>query len=340
MIRWVATLSSKRRADGLLGGEFQFGDWLDPDAPSAEPWKAKADGDFLANAFFAHSARLTARTAAVLGLSAVATEHHELADEIAELTWTRWRDHALETQTGCAVAIELGIAPIGDRPAIASTLATLVREAEGAVSTGFLGTPLVLPALSRFGHFDAAYLMLLRTGVRSWLYQVANGATTVWERWDAIKPDGSIHDGRMTPLNDAERIEGHEPHMLSFNHYAYGAVIDWVYRNVGGVAPDVSEPGYRRVVLAPRPCTEVTSASTTVSTGFGLVAFDWRLDGDALRASVTLPFGSTGLLVAPVTDRSTVTVDGEAMAVESTIGHGTHAIVVTHPAIARPGGPS
>jgi alpha-L-rhamnosidase len=140
----------------------------------------------------------------------------------------------------------------------------------------------------------------------------------------------------MKPLNDAERIEGHEPHMLSFNHYAYGAVVDWVYRNVGGVAPDVSEPGYRRVVLAPRPCTEVTAASTTVSTGLGLVAFDWRLDGDDLRAIVTLPFGSTGLLVAPVTDRSTVTVDGAAMAAESTIGHGTHAILVTNAAIARP----
>ncbi len=179
--------------------------------------------------------------------------------------------------------------------------------------------------------------MLLRTGVRSWLYQVANGATTVWERWDAIMPDGSIHDGSMTPLNDAEQVEGHEPHMLSFNHYAYGAVIDWVYRNVGGVAPDVDAPGYRRVILAPHPCSEVTSASTEISTGLGTVAFDWRLDGDALRASVTLPFGSTGLLIAPVTDRSTVTVDGTSTSAESTIGHGTHDVLVTNPAIARRG---
>jgi alpha-L-rhamnosidase len=338
MVRWVATLSSKRHADGLLGGEFQFGDWLDPDAPAAEPWKAKTDGDFLANAFFAHSARLTARAAAVLGQSSVATDHDALADEIAGLTWTRWRDHGLSTQTGCAVAIELGIAPVGDRPAIAATLAALVADADGAVSTGFLGTPLVLPALSRYGHFDAAYLMLLRTGVRSWLYQVANGATTVWERWDAIMPDGSIHDGSMTPLNDAERIEGHEPHMLSFNHYAYGAVVDWVYRNVGGVAPDVDAPGYRRVVLAPHPCTEVMFASTEIRTGLGTVAFEWRLDGDALRASVTLPFGSTGLLIAPVTDRSTVAVDGISTSAESAaIGHGTHDILVTNPAIARRG---
>jgi alpha-L-rhamnosidase len=341
MVRWVATLTSKRRADGLLGGEFQFGDWLDPDAPSDEPWKAKCDGDFLANAFFAHSARLTARAAAVLGLPSVATEHDQLADEIAELTWKRWRDHALESQTGCAVAVELAIAPIAERPPIASTLAALVREADGAVSTGFLGTPLVLPALSRFGHFDEAFMMLLRTGVRSWLYQVANDATTVWERWDAIKPDGSIHDGRMTPFEGAgdaaERGEGNEPHMLSFNHYAYGAVIDWVYRHVGGVAPDADAPGYRRVVLAPRPCAAIRAASTTISTGLGDVAFQWRLDGDSLRASATLPFGSTGVLAAPVTDHSTVTIDGQPAAAEATIGHGTHVIVVTEPAIA-PGG--
>ena len=164
----------------------------------------------------------------------------------------------------------------------------------------------MLPALSRFGHFDEAFMMLLRTGVRSWLYQVANDATTVWERWDAIKPDGSIHDGRMTPFEGAgdaaERGDGNEPHMLSFNHYAYGAVIDWVYRNVGGVAPDVDAPGYRRVRLAPRPCADVSGASTTISTGLGAVVFEWQLEGDVLRASVTLPFGSTGVLVAPVTD--------------------------------------
>jgi alpha-L-rhamnosidase len=212
------------------------------------------------------------------------------------------------------------------------------------VSTGFLGTPLVLPALSRFGHFDEAYMMLLRTGVRSWLYQVANDATTVWERWDAIKPDGSIHDGRMTPFEGAgdadNRGDEHEPHMLSFNHYAYGAVIDWVYRNVGGIAPDAAAPGYRRVVLAPRPSDQVRAASTTISTGLGAVAFEWSLEGDSLRASVTLPFGSTGMLLAPVTDRSTVTVDGQPVAAEATIVHGTHTIVVTEPAIARSGGDS
>ncbi len=335
MVRWVATLRSKRHDDGLLGGEFQFGDWLDPDAPAGEPWKAKADGDFIANSFFVHSARLTAQTATVLGETAIAGEHFALADEMAALTWARWGDHARTTQTGCAVVIELGIAPAAEHPAIADVLASLVREAEGAVSTGFLGTPLVLPALSRHGHFDTAYLMLLRTGVRSWLYQVENGATTVWERWDAIKPDGSIHEGTMEPLEE-QGENPDDPHMLSFNHYAYGACIDWVYRNVGGLSPDVEAPGYRHTKIAPKPCTQIISATTTIATGYGDLSLDWAVGDDRFTATVTIPFGSKASFDAPATDQSVVTIDGAVAGAQVGLGHGTHTISVTHPAVASP----
>lgn len=335
MIRWVATLRTKRQADGLLGGEFQFGDWLDPDAPPSEPWKAKCNGDFLANAFFAHSARLVARTAAVLGEAEIASEHRALADELAALTWACWSDHAQTTQTGCAVAIELSIAPPTEHARIAASLASLVQDAEGAVSTGFLGTPLVMPALSRHGHFDTAYLMLLRTDVRSWLYQVENDATTVWERWDAILPDGSIHDGTMTPLEE-QGENPDEPHMLSFNHYAYGAVIDWVYRNVGGLAPDADAPGYRHVRIAPRPCSEIDRASAAIATGYGELRIEWAVADGQFDATLVVPFGAQGSFWAPATADSVVTVDGQVVESPVPIGHGTHQLVVTSPAIATP----
>lgn len=337
MLRWVATLKHKRHDDGLLGGEFQFGDWLDPDAPPNQPWLAKIDGDFMANAFFSHSARLTAATAEVLGKTEVAATHRALADEIAKLTWERWSDHALSCQTGCAVAIELAVAPAEDHPRIAETLAGLVRAADGAVSTGFLGTPLVLPALSRHGYFDTAYRMLLRTEVRSWLYQVEKGATTVWERWDAIRPDGSIHDGHMVPFEGPGDDPEADSHMLSFNHYAYGAVIDWVYRNVAGLSPEVATPGYQRVAIAPKPCTEITSATASIATGLGEVSIDWSVaDGD-FNATVTVPFGSIGSFVAPATDESVVTVDGEvSTSSPATLEHGTHRIAVTSPAVIAP----
>ena len=150
-------------------------------------------------------------------------------------------DDIVRTQTGCAIALELRIAPDEDREAVGAALAELVDAAQGRVATGFLGTPLVLPALASVGRFDSAYKMLLRSEAPSWLYQVAQGATTVWERWDAIRPDGSIHPGTMAPMNG----DGEDGHMLSFNHYAYGAVIDWVYRHVAGLAPDRARPGLR-----------------------------------------------------------------------------------------------
>lgn len=336
MERWVRTLAGKVGDRGLLGGEFQFGDWLDPDAPGNAPHLAKTDGDFLANAFFTHSADLTARAAALLGESALAAEMQGLADDMRRRTWTEWADHAASTQTGCAVGIELEIAPVDERPALAAQLSDLVLAADGAVSTGFLGTPLVLPALSRHGHLRAAFTMLLRTGVRSWLYQVANGATTIWERWDAILPDGSIHDGVMAPLDDAEAMS-EEGHMLSFNHYAYGAVVDWIYRNVGGLSPIVDRPGYEHFRVAPRPTSQVTEARLAIDTRFGRAAIDWRVDGGMLEIRLEVPFGTHAVLDLPVGDDSHVSIDARPASADAVLPAGTYAIQVNNVAITETG---
>ena len=335
MVAVVTYLLPRRDAEGYLGGEFQFGDWLDPDAPGDQPWKAKCDSDYLSNAFLAHSARLVVRAATVLGHDDVAREHAALADGVAALTWKRWSDHALTTQTGCAVALQFEIAPPAERPAVGEALARMVREADGRIATGFLGTPLVLPALTATGHLDEAFLMLLRREMPSWLYQVDRGATTVWERWDAIRPDGSIHDGVM------HMQDGGDGHMLSFNHYAYGAVIDWVYRTLAGLAPDVEQPGYRHVVLAPRPVRGIDHVAASVQSGFGTVAVDWTLDAtDTLTARYTLPFGTTASVLAPVGPGTQVTVDGTPVPDGGRspipLGPGQHVVVVSHAAVADP----
>ena len=222
--------------------------------------------------------------------------------------------------------------PDDQREAVAAALASMVRSAEGRVSTGFLGTPLVLPALSDAGHFDEAYLMLLRHAPPSWLYQVDRGATTVWERWDAILPDGSIHDGRMSPPPDMDGAE--EGHMLSFNHYAYGAVVDWVYRHVAGIAPDPSQPGYRRIVFAPRPAVGIDWARASVESPYGTSSIHWQVDGErTLTATIEVPFGSSGVFEAPVSDASITTIDGSP-AEDVTLGPGTHTVTVTDALIA------
>ena len=214
----------------------------------------------------------------------------------------------MTTQTGAALALEFDLAPADRREAIAAGLAEDVRRENGRIATGFLGTPLVLFALSRHGYLDEAYLMLLRREAPSWLYQVDRGATTVWERWDAILPDGSIHSGAMDalPSEEADREEGS---MLSFNHYAYGAMIDWVYRTVGGLAPDPTDPGYRTVHVAPRPAEGLDQASASIQTRSGRLAIDWRVDDGVFEATLEVPFGARAVLDLPVTDESMVTVE-------------------------------
>ena len=335
MRRWVEHLR-RRAGDGVLlpTGDFQFGDWLDPDAPGDRPWEAKVSSDFVSNAFYAHSARLLARAERILGDPDSAAEYAALADRVAAATFERWGEEAVLTQSGAAIALEFGLAPTARRAEIADGLAENVRRENGRIATGFLGTPLVLFALSRSGHLDEAYLMLLRREAPSWLYQVDRGATTVWERWDAILPDGSIHSGAMDALPTEDASED-DTGMLSFNHYAYGAMIDWVYRTVGGLAPDADDPGYRTVHVAPRPAIGLDHASASIDTPQGRLAIDWRLDGGSFEATLEVPFGSRALLDLPATADSVVTVDGAAAPAE--LGHGTHRIVVTAPAVAAPG---
>ena len=214
MRRWVRSLEARQQPSGLLGPGMQLGDWLDPDAPPERPWLSKADSEFIANAFFAHSARLLARTAAIVGDEATERWAAALGDRVATATWKAWRDTAPGTQTGCALLICMNIAPATDRAAIGQALADLVNAADGRVATGFLGTPFVLPALAETGHIAEAYRMLLRTGVPSWLYQVEHGATTIWERWDAIRPDGSDPPGHLEPGAGFARGNPRRPHAL------------------------------------------------------------------------------------------------------------------------------
>jgi alpha-L-rhamnosidase len=197
---------------------------------------------------------------------------------------------------------------------------------------------LVLPALAQTGHFNEAYSMLLRRDHPSWLYQVDMGATTVWERWDAIRPDGSIHPGVMsTPPGMNEEEEGPQGHMLSFNHYAYGAVIDWVYRHLAGLAPDRSRPGYRHIIFAPMPVAGMDWAKASINTPLGPASISWQIGSDdRMEAEVVLPFGATGEFMAPVSESSTTHLDDAAGENRVMLGPGRHRLTVTNPLIAAP----
>ena len=173
--------------------------------------------------------------------------------------------------------------------------------------------------------------MLMRRKVRSWLYQVDQKATTIWERWDAIKEDGSIHKGEMATSSD----EQPDASMISFNHYAYGAVIDWVYRNVAGIAPTIKSPGYRHITFAPRPGQGFTYASANINTPLGAAAISWEIVADGLlSAKVTVPFGARAVIDFPLSSNSVLRVNGKTVSNKVEIGYGEYEVTLNAPVIA------
>lgn len=335
MRAWVDHLRRRAGGDLLLPPEpFEFGDWLDPDAPGDRPWEAKAPADLVSNAFYVWSVRLLGEAEEALGERARAAEAFALADRTANELWDQRAADFLASPTGAALAIALEIAPGAQRTAVGARLAEMVRERGGRISTGFLGTPHVLDALSATGHLDEAYLMLMCEEIPSWLYQVTKGATTVWERWDAIGPDGVIHDGAM------DSKEGDS--MLSFNHYAYGAVADWVHRHVGGLS--ATAPGYAGVRIAPRPGGGLSHASIAVDTDRGRISVGWELltGGAGEREMVIrmeIPTGVTAALDLPVSSRSMVILEhdnegpqGRVLS-EEKLEAGSYLVRVSHPVV-------
>jgi alpha-L-rhamnosidase len=273
-----------RRAESLLSPTglwdtgFQFGDWLDPTAPPDKPADSKADNGVVATACLYRDARILQQTARLLDRN---DDARRFAD-LAERTRAAFNDHYVkndgkirsDAQTVYALAITFGLLDDATTELAGKRLAELLAESGYCIQTGFAGTPYVLDALSATGHLTEAYQLLLQRECPSWLYPVTMGATTVWERWDSMLPDGSINPGQMT----------------SFNHYALGAVADWIHRVVGGIAP--LEPGYSRVLIAPQPGGDIRWARSSLESRHGTVSVSWSRDGHGpLELDVNVPEG-------------------------------------------------
>jgi len=288
---------------GVWNTGFQFGDWLDPDAPPNDPGASKADRHVVATICAFRTATIVADSAGLLGRDAERDEFRALAArlragfEAEYLTDGRILSDATTVYT---LAIVFGILSEHDRERAGARLAELVAESGYRVSTGFAGTPFILDALTATGHVDDAYRLLLQTECPSWLYPITMGATTIWERWDSMLPDGSINPGDMT----------------SFNHYAFGAVADWMHRRIGGIAP--LEPGYARILVAPVPGGGLTWANASLDTSRGTVAVRWEIADETLRVEVTVPPGAEAVLRLPG-------------ASDEAVGTGIHTRELPHP---------
>jgi alpha-L-rhamnosidase len=281
-VRRVATLLSP---DGLWDSGLQLGDWLDPDAPPEHPARAKADPSVVATACAYHSTALVAQTADILGHDADHASLSALAQRIRAAFNRHYVTDGIvlsDCATVYALAIAFDLLPDAcDRATAGERLAQLVIQNDFRVSTGFAGTPYVTDALTMTGHIETAYRLLQETGCPSWLYPVTMGATTIWERWDSMLPNGSINPG----------------HMTSFNHYALGAVADWMHRTIGGIAP--LAPGYRTILIAPQPGGTLTWAEAGLDTPHGQAHVRWDLDGDTINLKITVPEGTNAILRLP-----------------------------------------
>ena len=284
MVAHLRRVSSLLSPDDLWDTVFQFADWLDPDAPPEDPAAAKADTGVVATACAYRSAVIVAETATLLGHETEAGEFRALAVRLQ----SAFRKHYVkdgrirsDCTTVYSLAIVFGILNPSDEAAAGQRLAELAAAADYRISTGFAGTPFITDALARTGHVEDAYRLLLQTECPSWLYPVTMGATTVWERWDSMLPDGTINPGEMT----------------SFNHYALGAVADWMHRVVGGIAPLAS--GYGEVLIAPQPGGGITWAETSLESKHGRIAVHWTLEADELCIRAEVPEGVTATIRTP-----------------------------------------
>ena len=292
-IRQVAGLLDE---NGLWSKGFQYGDWLDPDAPMDNPAGGKTDRHLVAAAYLCKTTREMAQTAAILGNTADAEEFSALAERVRAAFRREYVSAAgrivNETATAYALAITFDILDEDQEAHAGDQLAALVAKAGYRISTGFAGTPLVTDALSRTGHLDEAYLLLLETGCPSFLYPVTMGATTIWERWDSVRPDGSINPSGMTSLN----------------HYALGAVVDWMHRTIGGLTSDA--PGYKSMRIAPRVGGDLTYANLRHTISHGEVSIAWELEDSRISLDVSIPAGTTATVELPLhPDGSTVQVE-------------------------------
>jgi alpha-L-rhamnosidase len=252
----------------------------------------------LGAAFYARSAQILANSARILGRVDQAKRCSEEAAAVRRAFTKQYFDadgklqNAPETQTGYALAIAFDLIPPELRASAGENLARLVREADGHLRTGFLGTPFLTQALDQTGHSDLAAEVLFQGSYPSWFYPIDQGATTMWERWNSYTRDKGFGDASMN----------------SFNHYAYGAIGQWMYERIAGLAPDAANPGYKHFFIRPLIVKPLDSARAELETPYGKAISGWEKKGDKVEMEIQVPPNTTATIEFP-DGRKSQTID-------------------------------
>ncbi|MCF0133716.1 MAG: family 78 glycoside hydrolase catalytic domain [Blautia sp.] len=265
-----------------------YGDWLALDGNVPGGVYGATKPYYIASAYYYYSTSLLAKAAAVLGKKEDAQAYGQLADEIKDAFqkeyFTGNGNLSIDTMTAYTVALYMGLVPKGAEAKAARGLKEVLIRNRYHLNSGFVGTPLLCRVLSENGMNDIAYHLLMEKGYPGWLYEVLMGATTIWERWNSVLPDG--------------RISGTE--MNSLNHYSYGSIVEWMYRHMIGIEPLEEAPGFKRVRICPKPDHELKYAKASLDSAAGLYRISWEvLDNGQIKLNVTVPFDAEAVLILP-----------------------------------------
>ncbi|MBN9382647.1 MAG: glycoside hydrolase family 78 protein [Chitinophagaceae bacterium] len=288
MKAWVGYIRA-HTVENLWNTGDHFGDWLfyTPGDADDDGRAAITDKHLIAQTFYAHSTQLLINAARVLGRTEDVREYTTLLQKIRDAFMdeytTRKGRLVSGSQTAYVLALQFDMLPENLRAQAAARLVQNIKDYGNHLTTGFLGTPYLCHVLTRFGYNDVAYMLLMQQTYPSWLYPVKKGATTIWERWDGIRPDGSLQQANMN----------------SFNHYAYGAIGDWMYKVIAGINPVDTAPGYKKILLTPRPGGGLSYARAHLETLYGSVSSSWTYTNGRFTLDVDIPPNTTAILVLP-----------------------------------------
>ncbi|WP_438444118.1 glycoside hydrolase family 78 protein [Gorillibacterium sp. sgz5001074] len=302
MRAWVEYIRAQGEEELLWNTGFHFGDWLGLDAKE-NSYVGATPKDLIATAFYAYSTSLVAKAAAVLGHSEDAQRYGELHGRIVRAFASEFITPngrlAGHTQTAHVLALMFELADGEVRRKLAAALAAYIEEQKMHLTTGFVGTPYLCHVLSAHGYHDLAVKLVHQEEYPSWLYSVRMGATTIWEHWDGIKPDGSFWSDDMN----------------SYNHYAYGAIGDWLYRVVAGIELEEQAPGYKRILLQPNPESGLAYARASYESMYGRISSGWsKGENGTVTYTFEVPANTTARVRLPDAANRTVRADGRSIA--------------------------
>ncbi|HDP99628.1 MAG TPA: alpha-L-rhamnosidase [bacterium] len=283
---WVDYMKNQAGDSYLWNKGAHFGDWLAFASNRSDYPGATTDKDLIATAYFAHSTNILQKTAMVLKKKQDARIYADLFEKIkqafqAEFVTPNGRLTS-NTQTAYSLALAFNLLADPLKTKAAERLAADVENFRH-ITTGFVGANLINQVLTDNGYLELAYLLLNRKEYPSWLYPITKGATTIWERWDGIKPDATFQDAEMN----------------SFNHYAYGAIGNWLYQVVAGIEIDPNQPGYKHIIIRPQPGGGLSSASATHHSMYGKIESAWKIENGTFNLSVTIPPNTIATIILP-----------------------------------------